>query len=106
MINFLRNIPVSLWMAFVLAAIPSVPFAYVSLTHGMYRSVIYFLMPLALIGIALLTAGQMPDRGGRKIVFWGITGVYLAYCLVLFGSLGQYLLPAGLVLLFAAARAK
>ena len=106
MINFLGNIPVSLWIAFVLAAIPSIPFAFVSLNHGMIRSAIYFLMPLALIGIALLAAGQGPERAGRRLVFWGIAVVYLAYCVVRYGSLGQYLLPASLVLFFAAVRAK
>ena len=106
MSKFLGNVPISLWIAFVLAALPSVPFAYVSLTNEMYRSVVFFLMPLALIVIALLVAGQEPGRAERRIALWVIALVFLAYSAMLFGSMGQYLFPAALVMLFAAARAK
>ena len=106
MIKRLGNIPFSLWIAFVLAAIPSVPFAFVSLTHEKFRSVLFFTMPLALIGIALLAAAQEYEGKGRRIVLWGIAVVFLAECIELYGSLGQYLFPAAVVMFFAAARAK
>ena len=106
MIKRLGNIPLSLWIAFVLAAIPSVPFGVVSLIHGMYHSVVFFLMPLALIGIALLATVQDPERTGHRAVLWGIALLFLIYSAMLFGSMGQYLFPAALVLFFAAVRAK
>ena len=106
MIKKLGNIPVSLWIAFVLAAIPSVPLALVSLANYMFRSVVFFLMPLALVAIALLAAGQEPGRAERRIALWVIALVFLAYSAMLFGSMGQYLFPAAVVMFFAAARAK